>query len=358
IGGRGNDTVDGGTGNDYVIGGSYTAANGTNTLIDDLEADTLIGGAGNDTFAVGQHDLIADFNTGDNQDINDGDQSNNDFVDLSPYYNYDSMRAYNAAHGTHYTYPLQWMRDDQKDDGVLNQGFIINPDGSHTPLVFTIQNGGSAVDGAELTWDNTNVACFAEDTLIETCRGAVAIGDLVTGDLVVTRDHGLQPIRWIGRTVLAGARLSDNLRPVRIRAGALGAGLPLNDLVVSPQHRVLVRSKIAQKMFGAPEVLVAAKQLLSLEGIDLMPVERVTYVHMLFDRHEIVISNGAESESLYTGPEALKSVGRAAQEEIFAIFPELRLHDYSPVAARFIVPGRMARKLAQRHAANAKPLVA
>lgn len=56
-------------------------------------------------------------------------------------------------------------------------------------------------------------------------------------------------------------------------------------------------------MFGTDEVLVAAKQLLQLDGIDIATdVERVDYYHILFDRHEVMILNGAETESLYTGP--------------------------------------------------------
>ena len=86
-------------------------------------------------------------------------------------------------------------------------------------------------------------------------------------------------------------------------------------------------------MFGAPEVLVAAKQLLQIDGIDLDDAADVTYVHFLCDRHEVVFSNGAPTESLYTGPEALKSVGAAAREEIFVLFPQLRDRDPADLPA-------------------------
>ncbi len=92
-------------------------------------------------------------------------------------------------------------------------------------------------------------------------------------------------------------------------AGALGPGHPARPLVVSPQHRILVRSAIAQRMFGSAEVLVAAKQLLSLDGIDVaQDLETVEYFHILFDRHEIVFAKGTETESLYTGPQALRGI--------------------------------------------------
>lgn len=200
--------------------------------------------------------------------------------------------------------------------------------------------------------------CFTRGTLIDTDRGPVVIEDLAEGDLVVTRDNGLQPIRWIGSRRLGGGDLAEKLRPIRIRRHALGTGIPARDLLVSPQHRVLVRSKIAQKMFGTNEVLVAAKQLCQIDGIDIADdLAEVEYFHMLFDRHEVVISNGAETESLFTGPEALKAVGPQAREEILTIFPELADRDYAPVAARPLASGRMGRKLAVRHAQNHTTLV-
>ncbi|WP_245615622.1 Hint domain-containing protein [Paenirhodobacter enshiensis] len=210
------------------------------------------------------------------------------------------------------------------------------------------------------------LTCFTRGTLIATVRGEVAIEDLTEGDLVLTSDHGPQPLRWIGSVVVSARRLErvDKLRPIRISAGALGTApdgtaLPRTDLTVSPQHRILVRSHIAERMFGQPEVLVAARQLLQIPGIDTdgaaQPVE---YFHLLFDRHEVIVANGAETESLYTGPEALKLISQAARAEILTLFPELATRDYAPSAARVLVSGRQARKLAVRHIQNRKPLVA
>ncbi|HEY0275191.1 MAG TPA: Hint domain-containing protein, partial [Paenirhodobacter sp.] len=180
-------------------------------------------------------------------------------------------------------------------------------------------------------------------------------------DLVTTADHGPQPVRWIGCSQMTAKVLAKNekLRPIRIRAGALGRGLPEHDLIVSPEHRILVRSKIAERLFGAQEVLIAARQLLQIDGVDVAEdLISVAYYHVLFDRHEVVISNGAETESLFTGPQALKSVGRAAVEEIFAIFPDLRSRDYTPTAARILVSGRQGRKMIMRHIQHKRGLVA
>ncbi|WP_134726544.1 Hint domain-containing protein [Paracoccus luteus] len=211
-----------------------------------------------------------------------------------------------------------------------------------------------------LPLDADDVYCFAAGTLILTPAGEVAVETLVAGDLVMTRDRGAQPVRWVGARSVSAAGLARNpkLRPIRIRAGALGDGLPASDLVVSPQHRILVRSRIAQRMFGTDEILVAAKQLLQLDGIDIArDMDRVDYVRFMFDRHEVVFSNGAEAESLYTGPEALKAVGTAARDEILALFPELRDGGHAAEPARPLASGRMARKLAVRHAVNGRPLV-
>lgn len=199
--------------------------------------------------------------------------------------------------------------------------------------------------------------CFGKGTKLRTNTGNVAIEDLAIGDMILTADNGLQPIRWIGSSQFSAAELAEapHLRPIRIRANALTTGLPKNDLIVSPQHRILVRSKIAQRMFGVDEVLVAAKQLLEIDGVEVAEdLQDVTYFHMLFDDHEIVFADGAETESMYTGSQALNAVGESAREEIFTIFPKLRdlKPDMVASAARYLVRGRQGRQLAKRHAEN------
>ncbi|WBU56067.1 Hint domain-containing protein [Paracoccus sediminicola] len=373
----GSDTLQGGDGTDSLLGGadddslsggagadSLDGGDGNDTLDGGDGADSLYGGYGYDTFVAGDGDTIQDFRTGDEHDITNGDQTDNDFVDLSGYYNEDNLALINAereANGLEpYRNPLQWLRADQDDDGVLNDLAGQTVGGTTLPeLELTIVQGEDDVPGHELTYDNTSVVCFSADAAISTSRGDRRAGDLKIGDIVHTSDAGPQPIRWIGKRHLGAGELAENphLRPIRIRKGALGQGLPHNDLCLSPQHRVLVRSKIAHRMFGAREVLVAAKQLCQIDGIDIAEdMEEVTYVHFLFDDHQIVLANGAEAESLHTGPEALKSIGPAAVEEVFAIFPELR-HGSERDAARILASGRKGRKLAVRHAEHNQPLL-
>ena len=202
------------------------------------------------------------------------------------------------------------------------------------------------------------VPCFTAGTMIDTPDGPRAVETLMVGDLVLTRDHGAQPIRWTGRRTLSAAELAGNerLRPVRIAAGALGVNMPAQDLVVSPQHRILVRSTIAQRMFDSNEVLIAAKHLVAVPGIDHEPAGDVTYVHIMFDQHQIVTSNGAETESLFAGKMALEALGPDAAAEIFALFPELRDKADAYAPARALIEGRRGREAARRHAQNGQRL--
>lgn len=208
--------------------------------------------------------------------------------------------------------------------------------------------------------DQPFITCFASGTQISTRCGDVMVERLQVGDEVLTLDDGYQPIRWIGAKVLSAdvLKAAPNLQPVRIRAGALGIGQPLEDLVVSPQHRVLSRSAVSKRMFGPAEVLVAAKHLLPLDGVEIADdLAEVTYWHILFDKHQIVFSNGAATESLFTGPEALKSLSPEAREEMSKIFPDLPTEPVDMVPVRRLVPGRFARKFTTRVALNRKLLI-
>ncbi|AUH35387.1 hemolysin [Paracoccus tegillarcae] len=203
------------------------------------------------------------------------------------------------------------------------------------------------------------VPCFTAGTLIRTDAGDRAAETLQPGDRIWTRDHGFQPIKWCGiRRITASDLVAHEAwRPIRISAGALGKGMPDRDLIVSPQHRVLVRSAIAIRMFGCAEILVAAKRLTELPGIEIDDsCEAVSYVHLMFADHEIVLSNGAETESLYLGKMAVAALGQQAVDEILALFPALE-NDDAPPSARLIPAGRRVDRLVDRHIRNDHPLV-
>ncbi|WP_425093107.1 Hint domain-containing protein [Tropicimonas sp. S265A] len=204
------------------------------------------------------------------------------------------------------------------------------------------------------------VSCFTAGTRIATPNGPVLVEDLRKGDLVLTSDHGAQPVRAVlSRAVtLAELEANANLTPVMITAGALGANLPAQDLCVSPQHRMLVASPIVERMFGTAQALVSARKLCGLPGI--FPTEAripITYFHLVFDRHEVIFANGAPTESLYAGPGALAALSPEAAEELRTLFPELFQRHGRPSSARFIPSGKQQRRLAFRHEKNGKPLV-
>ncbi len=186
------------------------------------------------------------------------------------------------------------------------------------------------------------LACFAAGTRVLTPTGERAVETLRTGDLVVTLDHGAQPIRWIGRTETLGR---GNHTPIRIEAGALGN---LQALRVSPQHRMLIAGGSAELQFGEPEVLVAARHLVGQDGITEDPCGPVSYVHILFDRHELVLAEGAWAESFFPG-DMLEQGDPQARAEIMALFPDLALPGSSQFqAARRVLKSGEAAALLHR----------
>ncbi|MEM7057645.1 MAG: Hint domain-containing protein [Pseudomonadota bacterium] len=199
--------------------------------------------------------------------------------------------------------------------------------------------------------------CFGNDALILTPEGERTVASLLPGDLVETKDFGPRPIRWVGRRRIGEQALvgSPQLLPIRLAAGTLGEGLPRRDLLVSQQHRIVVRGPIAVRMFDSKEVLVAAVHLLGVDGIEVTDdVTDINYVHLMLDQHQIIFAEGAETESLYAGAQALHGIDRAGLEELFQIFPELRTAETPPRPARRLIGGRDARELARRHVKNGK----
>ncbi|WP_235216093.1 Hint domain-containing protein [Ruegeria halocynthiae] len=231
-----------------------------------------------------------------------------------------------------------------------------NDNGPNTIVVDQIVTGPTVADG-----EFVDVPCFAAGTLIETAQGPVCVEDLQVTDQILTYDNGYKPICWIGSRSLSRAELDAHprLKPILIRADALGAGYPKQDLIVSPQHRILVSSAVAMRMFDCEDVLIPAKKLLSLDGVEVLQdtFDGIEYFHLLLDAHEIIWSNGAPTESLFIGPEALKAVSEEAQQEIKDLFPECFEPHFKAPSARYVPQkGKLMQKLVQRHQANHKPL--
>ncbi|WP_162197169.1 Hint domain-containing protein [Loktanella sp. S4079] len=162
-----------------------------------------------------------------------------------------------------------------------------------------------------------DVVCFGHGTLIETDKGKVAVQDLQEGDMVMTLDRGLQPIRWIGsRTVPAVGKFA----PIELASGTIGNS---RALILSPQHRVLMQGWQAELLFGEVEVLVAAKQLVNGHTIVRREGGEITYYHMLFDQHEVIYADDAPCESFHPGHVGIDGMHAEQTAEIYALFPEL-----------------------------------
>jgi Ca2+-binding RTX toxin-like protein len=287
-GGQGDDFIDAGVDDDVVTGGSGN--------------DTIIGGQGDDTLSGGNdRDVFIGGNAGD---VVDGNEGGDDF---------DTLDLTGAG-------PLR---------------VIYDPTNAENGTVNFLNSGGDVTGTMSFVNIENVIPCFTPGTLIATPRGEVQVEQLRVGDRVITRDNGLQEIRWIGTRALSRADLNaaPHLKPVLVRQGSLGNGLPERDMLVSPNHRLLVANDRTALYFDEHEVLVAAKHLIAGQGVHTIESMGTTYVHFMCDRHEVVLSNGAWTESFQPGDLTLKGMGNAQRCEIFDLFPELKtdagLSDYA-----------------------------
>lgn len=192
--------------------------------------------------------------------------------------------------------------------------------------LWVVQAMTEAAEVNRVTDQPTGVICFTPGTRIRTETGDVAVEDIRPGDRLQTKDNGVQDVRWIGTKRVSGARLfaMPELRPIRLRRGALGVDRPDEDLLVSPLHKMLVQGPRARALFNSDEVLVAARDLIDDRlVIRDHTVQNVTYVHLLLDRHEVVFANGLETESFHPGADALAAVDASQRENLFGLMPDI-----------------------------------
>lgn len=227
-GGTGNDTLRGNTGVNTLTGGF-----GDDTLQGDLGNDLLVGGTGSDTVI---------------------------FSGVSANY------AVSFLGGTTYQF--------------------VGPDGTDTLTDVELVVFGNAAPIA------IAAACFVPGTRIATPTGPRPIEALRIGELVLTATGAQAPIRWIGRRHYAAATVAENaqLHPVRIRAHALGNGMPARDLLLSPQHAVCLD--------GADgPLLIPIAALINSRSIIQEDCGAVTYLHIELERHELIMAEGVKVES-------------------------------------------------------------
>lgn len=186
--------------------------------------------------------------------------------------------------------------------------------------------------------------CFTPGTLIATDRGQRPIETLRRGDRIVTRDNGLVRVYWIGRRDVSFAELKrvPQLRPILIKAGAMGDAGPKHDMVVSPTHRMLVGAGSGAFPTDEPEALVSAWRLVDNRGVRPAAALGVSYIHVLCDRHQVILANGAWTESFHPDDRVMRAMGNAQRLELIDLFPEIETIGAAPrfSAARPIVDDR------------------
>ncbi|MCV2870049.1 Hint domain-containing protein [Defluviimonas sp. WL0002] len=167
---------------------------------------------------------------------------------------------------------------------------------------------------------------LTEGCVIATDRGELPAEALRLDDRVITRDNGLQALRWIGKCQLSrlAAAECDHLRPLLLRRGGLDGMLPESDMQISPSQRVLAPRDRSLLHFEEHEALVSAKHMVGLRTASSGPVAASCYIHLLFDRHELILANGIWTEAFHPGDISLNGMGNAQRFELYALYPELQ----------------------------------
>lgn len=234
-----------------------------------------------------------------------------------------------------------WVNDSVTIDGTTHVGTTFYTADSaryFTPNDDSVLLPGTATavtfvtNSTQMPVGDLGPPCFTTGTLIETPDGETSVEDLEIGDLVTTKDNGPQVIRWIGHRSVVGR---GEFAPILFKAGAIGN---TRDLRVSPQHRMLLQDWRAELFFGEDEVLCAANKLLNDSTILKAPCDRVEYIHIMFDNHEVIYAEGAPTESFLIG-EYLCGEASGLMDEIKAVFPEVTQISPDQAAARPIARG-------------------
>ncbi|WP_264213193.1 Hint domain-containing protein [Leisingera thetidis] len=288
----GDDSISGGSGDDVIYG-----QGGDDTLEGGSGADTLEGGSGDDSLIVGEGDSASGGAGDDYFTIADTGDSGSSSITIA-----------GGDDG-------ETAGDTLDFNGQLDKGTLTITDSTGGSLTGT----ATLLDGSVVSFSGIeNIICFTAGTQVATTAGLRAIETLEPGDLVITRDNGLQPVRWVSCSTVPA---EGSLAPVRIPAGLFGAE---RDLLVSPQHRMLFTGARAALLCGEYEVLVSAVHLVNGGSIRQQTGGTVTYVHLLFDRHEIIYAEGAPSESFHPGAQAVSALEAPVRDELFRILPDLR----------------------------------
>jgi len=185
------------------------------------------------------------------------------------------------------------------------------------------------------------VICFTPGTLILTEDGPRRVETIGEGDLIQTKDDGVQEVLWVGRRRITGARLQamPQIAPVRLAAGALGTDVPDDGLLVSPDHRILLRGAQVNALFNTDEALVCARDLVNDTSVFVdRAVRELAYIHILLPDHQVVFANGVETESFHPASAGRESLLPDDLARLTDILPEIEHdpHVYGGYARRMV----------------------
>jgi hypothetical protein len=204
------------------------------------------------------------------------------------------------------------------------------PDRARKPDVRTYFISELTRDGAIETRDHAApadlflediFAAFARGTLIATDNGPVAVEDLRPGDMLRTRDNGLQALRWIGSCSLPLDDAGPDEMPLRIKADALGTNRPSQDLITGPRFRALTTHPNCQALFGTPEALAPAADLFDGETIlRVRPAGDLQFFNLATDSHEVIEANGLGTETYHPGNYGVAVMSLEMQSHLRQVF--------------------------------------
>ena len=265
------------------------------------------------------------------------------FIDSTIVYNIRATLGDNSTIDISATV-IQLQNGDVFLTDFVNNGTLDNLNIQNIELLSVLGDNYSGFF-ANSSVDGTQTVCFVAGTLIVTRDGPVPVEEVAKGTQILTMDNGFQACT--GMTFDSQFKPGPKNAPICISQGALGDGLPARQVRLSPQHRILISSPVAKRMFGTSEVFVRAKDLLCLEGVtQTLPFLPVQYHHIQCKKHEIICAGGVWAESLLIAPET---------QRVLKNRQHFDLDQGGMVPARQIVQGHRARKLLERHSRNCAP---
>lgn len=181
--------------------------------------------------------------------------------------------------------------------GVTDAGYPVVVD---TGFYYIITDRGDLHNTPLVVNATGYTMCFAAGTQIATSTGPRDVERLDIGDVIQTADGTMTPVKWVGRKTVHKLFSGPHMQPVRIKAGALGGGLPHADLTVTADHGMVLDG-----------LVINAAALVNGTTIDWVPMDnlptQVTYYHIETEHHDVILANGAETETFVDASHAAGS---------------------------------------------------